>query len=82
MIEHKFSEEDLKRCVKHEVRLEVSSKGMEPIKFESLDDTTTFIGVSKHTLTYASKHKRLINPKSTGLFPPGAALGGIFYPPM
>ena len=23
-----------------------------------------------------------INPKSTALFPPGAALGGVFYPPM
>ena len=23
----------------------------------------------------------LLNPKSTGLFSPGAALGGVFYPP-
>ena len=23
-----------------------------------------------------------INPKSTGLFPPSAALGGVFHPPL
>ena len=23
----------------------------------------------------------MLNPKSTGLFPPGAALGGVFHPP-
>ena len=26
--------------------------------------------------------KALLNPKSTGLFPPGAALGGVFHPPF
>ena len=25
---------------------------------------------------------KLFNPKSTGLFPPGAALGGCFHPPF
>ena len=60
MIEHKLSEEDLRRHVKCEVHLEVSSKGMEPTNFESLHDATAFMGVPKQTLTYAYKHKRLV----------------------
>ena len=58
MIEHKFRKEDLRRYVQFEVYLEVSSKGMEPTKFESLDDATTFIKVSKQTLAYTNKHKK------------------------
>ena len=59
MLEHKFSEEDLrKRYIKCEVHLEVSSRGMEPTKLESLKDAATFMGVSKPTLTYAYEHKR------------------------
>ena len=55
MIEHKFIEEDLRRYVKHEVHLEVSSKGMEPTKFESLNDAATFMGFqSKLLLTLIS----------------------------
>ena len=63
MIEHKFSEEDSRRYIKQDVHLEVSSKGMKPTKFESLDDATTSMGVSKQSLTYAHKHKR---PVTTG----------------
>ena len=44
MIECQFSEEDLRRCVKCEVHLDVSSKGKEPTKFENLDDAATFMG--------------------------------------
>ena len=40
MIEQEFSEEDLRRHVKHEVHLEVSFKDMKPTKLESLDDAT------------------------------------------
>ena len=58
IIKHKFSKEDLRRYVKCEVHLDVSSKGMEPTKFESLDDAATFMGVSKQTLTYAHKDKK------------------------
>ena len=57
MIEHKFSEEDLKKYVKREVHLEVSSKGMEPTKFESSDDAAHFTWVSKQTLAYSHKYK-------------------------
>ena len=57
-IEHKFSEEDLRRYVKREVHLEVSSKGMAPAKFKSLDNATAFMEVSKQTLSYTHKHKR------------------------
>ena len=32
---------------------------MKPTKFESSDDATAFMGVSKQTLTYAHKDKRL-----------------------
>ena len=31
---------------------------MEPTKFESLDNATAFMGVSKQILTYAHKHKK------------------------
>ena len=58
MIEHKFSEEDLRRNVKSEVHLEVNSKGMELIKFESLEKAAAFMGVLMSTLAYAYKHKR------------------------
>ena len=58
MIQHKFSEEDLRRYVKHEVHLEVSFKGMETTEFESLTNAATFMGISKQSLTYAHKHKR------------------------
>ena len=58
MVEHKFSEVDLRRYVKHKVHLEVSSKGMENTKFESLDDAVAFMRVSKQTLTYTHIHKR------------------------
>ena len=50
MIEYKF--------IKCKAYLEVSSKGMKPTEFESLDDVATFMLVSKQTLTYAHKHKR------------------------
>ena len=66
IMEHKFSEEDLKRYVKREVHLEVSSKGMEPVKFESLDVAATLMAVSKQTLTYAHKHKRLFTTERKG----------------
>ena len=58
MIDHKFNKEDLSRYVKHEVHLEVSSKDMQPDKFERLDNAAACIGVSKQTFTYAHKHKR------------------------
>ena len=58
MLEHKFSEEKLRRYVKPDVHLEVSSKGIKPTKFESLDNAATFMGVSKQTLAYTHKHKR------------------------
>ena len=47
MIEHKLSEEDLRRYVKHEVHLEVSSIGMEPTKFKSLEDASAFMEKAK-----------------------------------
>ena len=50
MIEHKFSEENLRRYVKSQVHLEVSSEGMEPTKFKRLDNAAAFIGVLKQTL--------------------------------
>ena len=58
MIKHKLSEEDLRKYVKRKVHFKVSSKGMEPTKFESLDNATAFMGVSKQILTYAHKHKK------------------------
>ena len=45
MIEHKFSEEDLRRYFKCEIHLEISSKGMEPSTFKNLSDASMFIGV-------------------------------------
>ena len=44
--------------VKCEVHLKVSSKGVEPTKFESLDDAATFIKVLKQTIAYEHKHKK------------------------
>ena len=63
MIEHKFSREDLRRYIKREVHLEVSSKGMKRAKFESLDDAAAFMGVPMQTsLTLIS----IRNPLSPG----------------
>ena len=44
MIHHELIEEDSRRYIKHEVHLEVSSKSMEPTKFESLDNATHLWG--------------------------------------
>ena len=66
MIEHKFSEEDLRRYVKCEAHLEVSSKVMKPTKFEILDDAAAFKGISQQTLTYAHEHKRLLITRQKG----------------
>ena len=64
MIEHKFSEEGLRKYVKHEVHLKVTSKGLEPTKFESLYNAATFMGVLKQTVAYAHKHKSLAYPEN------------------
>ena len=66
MTEHKFSEENVRRYVKCKVQLEVSSKGMEPTTFESLDDAAVFMGVSKQTLLYAHKHRRPLITRQKG----------------
>ena len=58
MIDHKFSEEDLRRYIKCKVHLKVSSEGMEATKFQSLCNVVAFMGLSKQTLTYTHKHKR------------------------
>ena len=47
-----------KERVKCEVHFKVSSKGVEPTKFESLDDAATFIKVLKQTIAYVHKHKK------------------------
>ena len=50
MGENELSEEGLRRYVNGEVHLKVSSKGMEPIKFKSLFEASTFIEISRQTL--------------------------------
>ena len=57
MIKHKFGEEDLRKYVKHEVHVEVSSKGMKPTKFESLDDAAAFMEVLTIPLPRANPPK-------------------------
>ena len=53
MGENELSEEGLRRYVNSEVHLKVRSKGMEPIKFKSLFEASSFIGISRQTLKYA-----------------------------
>ena len=62
MIEHKFSEEDLRSYVKREVHLEVSFKSMEPTKFKSLDNAATFMGFRSKPLLMLIRIKDLSSP--------------------
>ena len=66
MGENELSEESLRKYINCKVHLKVTSKGMEPREYNSLSDAARDIGVSRQTLEYAHKHKKLFTRRNGG----------------